>query len=171
MSVYIIPVFLLLIFLYALYKKVNTYQSFVTGAKAAIKLTIDILPFIATILIAIQLFAVSGLLDWLAMLTRPVFEWLGIPHELTPFIILKPFSGSGSIALFEQIVIDHGPDSYVTRVASVIAGSSETVFYISAIYFSKTKIRNLGYAIPVALLCVFLAAILGALVVRLMMPV
>jgi len=169
MAIYIIPVFILFIFIYALIKKVNTYQSFVTGAKAAIKLTIDILPFIATILIAIQLFSASGLLDLLAWMTRPVFDLLGIPHELTPFIILKPFSGSGSVALFEQIVTEHGPDSFITRVAAVIAGSSETIFYISAIYFSKTKIKNLGYAIPVALLCTFLAAVLAAVVVRLMM--
>jgi len=169
MTIYIIPVFILGIFVYALFKRVNTYQSFTKGAKDALKLTIDILPFIATILIAIQLFAASGLLDLLALATRPVFDLLGIPHELTPFIVLKPFSGSGSIALFEQIVVQHGPDSYITRVASVIAGSSETVFYISAIYFSKTKIKNLGYAIPVALLCVFLAAVLAALVVGWMM--
>ena len=169
MTIFIIPIFILVIFVYALFKKVNTYQSFVKGATAAIKLTVEILPFIVTILIAIQLFAASGLLDWLAILTRPVFNWLGIPHELTPFIILKPFSGSGSIALFEQIVIDYGPDSYITRVASVIAGSSETVFYISAIYFSKTKIRNLGWAIPVALFCMFLSAVFGAMLVRWMM--
>ena len=169
MTALIIPIFILGIFLYALYKGVNTYQSFVAGAKSAIKLTIEILPFIATILIAIQLFSASGLLDLLSLAVRPVFDWLGIPHELTPFIVLKPFSGSGSIALFEQIVAEHGPDSYITRVASVIAGSSETVFYISAIYFSKTKIKNLSYAIPVALLCVFLAAVLGALTIRIMM--
>ena len=169
MTVFIIPGLILFVFVYALVKNVNTYQSFVAGAKAAIKLTIEILPFIATILIAIQLFSASGLLDLLARLTQPVFDLLGIPHELTPFIVLKPFSGSGSIALFEQIVAEHGPDSYITRVAAVIAGSSETVFYISAVYFSKTKIKNLGYAIPVALFCVFLAAILGALTVRLMM--
>ena len=169
MSIFIIPIFILLVFVYALIKKVNTYQSFVKGAKEAIKLTVDILPFIATILIAIQLFSASGLLDSLALATRPVFNWLGIPHELTPFIILKPFSGGGSIALFEQIVINYGPDSYITRVASVIAGSSETIFYISAIYFSKTKIKNLGYAIPLALFITFLSAILGALIIRLMM--
>ena len=169
MTPYIIPVFILGIFIYALYKKVNTYQSFTKGAKAAIKLTIEILPFIATILIAIQLFAASGLLDLLGVVVRPVFDLLGIPHELTPFIVLKPFSGAGSIALFEEIVATYGPDHYITRVAAVIAGSSETVFYISAIYFSKTKIRNLGFAIPVALFCVFLAAILGALVIRLLM--
>lgn len=166
--IYIIPLFILSIFIYAGFKKVNTYQSFAHGARDALKLTIEILPFIATILIAIHLFAASGLLDLLCTVFEPVFRVLGIPSELSHFIILKPFSGSGSITLFNDIVIKYGTDSYITRVASVIAGSSETVFYISAVYFSKTKIKNLGYAIPVALLCCFVAAILASLVCRLM---
>jgi spore maturation protein B len=166
MSAYIIPVLILSIFIYAFLKKVNTYKSFTEGAKAAIKLSVEILPFICTILVAIQLLRVSGLLDYLVAALSPIFKLLGIPRELTAFIILKPFSGSGSIALFEEIVKLYGPDSYITRVASVIAGSSETVFYISAVYFSKTNIKKLGYAIPVALFCVLLAAVLAALVCR-----
>ena len=168
MSLYMIPILILLIFLYALVKRVNTYQSFVGGAKSAIKLVIEILPFIATILIAIQLITASGLLDLLCSALTPIMRFLGVPPELTGFIILKPFSGSGSISLFNEIVIKYGADSYITRVASVIAGSSETVFYISAVYFSKTKIKNLTYAIPVALLCVFLAAVLAAWVCHIM---
>ena len=163
-SDFIIPVFIIFIFAFAGFRKVNTYQSFTKGAKAAVKLSVDILPFIATILIAIQLFTRSGLLELMCTGLAPVMGVFGIPTELTHFIILKPFSGSGSIALFQEIVTLHGPDSYITRVASVIAGSSETVFYISAVYFSKTKIRNLSYAIPVALLCVFAAAVLASLV-------
>jgi spore maturation protein B len=166
MNIYIIPLLILFIFVYAGFKRVNTYKSFTQGAKAAIKLCVDILPFIATILIAIQLFRVSGLLDILCDVLAPIFGFFGVPSELTAFIILKPFSGSGSISLFNEIVATHGADSYITRVASVIAGSSETVFYISAVYFSKTKIRRLAYAIPVALFCVILAAILAALVCR-----
>lgn len=163
-SDFIIPIFIIFIFAFAGFRRVNTYQSFTKGAKAAVKLSIDILPFVATVLIAIQLFTRSGLLDLLCLILEPVMGFFGVPAELTAFIILKPFSGSGSIALFKEIVMLHGPDSYITRVASVIAGSSETVFYISAVYFSKTKIRNLSYAIPVALLCVFAAAVLASLV-------
>jgi spore maturation protein B len=164
-SDFIIPVFMILIFVYAgFFKRVNTYQSFTAGAKAAIKLSVDILPFIATILIAIQLFTRSGLLDILCSALQPVFSLFGIPTELSAFIILKPFSGSGSITLFNDIVTKFGADSYITRVASVIAGSSETVFYISAVYFSKTKIKNLSFAIPVALFCTFLSAMLASLV-------
>jgi len=163
-SDFIIPIFIIFIFAFAGFRRVNTYQSFTKGAKAAVKLSVDILPFVATILIAIQLFTRSGLLDLLCLLLAPIMGFFGVPSELTAFIILKPFSGSGSIALFKEIVTMYGPDSYITRVASVIAGSSETVFYISAVYFSKTKIKNLSYAIPVALLCVFAAAVLASLV-------
>ena len=168
MSVYIIPALIICIFIYAFVKGVNTYKSFVEGAKAAIRLSIDILPFICTILVAIQLIQLSGLLNYLVIILNPFFKLLGIPRELTAFIILKPFSGSGSIALFEEIVKVYGPNSYITRVASVIAGSSETVFYISAVYFSKTNIKKLGYAIPVALFCTLLSAILAALICKIM---
>ena len=161
---FIIPIFIIFIFAFAGFRRVNTYQSFTKGARDAVKLSIDLLPFIATILIAIQLFAASGLLDLLCVALSPLLRVFGIPAELTHFIILKPFSGSGSIALFRDIVTQYGPDSYITRVASVIAGSSETVFYISAVYFSRTKIRNLSYAIPVSLVCVFAAAVLASLV-------
>lgn len=168
MSIYIIPVLILGVFVYAFFKRVNTYKSFVDGAKDAIKLSIEILPFVCTILVAIQLLTVSGVLDWIVYAVAPLFKLMGIPQELTAFIVLKPFSGSGSIALFEQIVKTYGANSYITRVASVIAGSSETVFYISAVYFSKTKIKRLGYAIPVALFCVLLAAVFAALICRVM---
>ena len=161
---FIIPVFIIFIFAFAGLRRVNTYQSFTKGAKDAVNLSVDLLPFIATILIAIQLLSRSGLLELLCTALSPLFNFFGVPQELTHFIILKPFSGSGSIALFKDIVTQYGPDGYITRVASVIAGSSETVFYISAVYFSKTKIKNLSYAIPVSLLCVFAAAILASFV-------
>ena len=163
MSNIIIPILIIAIFVWAgLVKRINTYSSFVAGARDAVKLVMEILPFVATILIAIQLFHLSGLLDLLCVVINPVFALFGIPSELSTFIILKPFSGSGSITLFNDIVKAHGPDSYITRVASVIAGSSETVFYIAVVYFSKTKIRRLGWAIPIALLCTFATAVFAA---------
>ena len=158
----IIPALILFVFIYGLCRNVDTYQSFVSGARSAVKLAVEILPFLATILIAIHLFSASGLLNVVADFLSPIFTFFGIPSELAAYIIIRPFSGSGSVALFDKIVTTHGPDHYITRVASVVAGSSETVFYISAIYFSKTKIKNLGTAIPIALLCTFLTAILAA---------
>jgi spore maturation protein B len=166
MAVYIVPIFILFVFVYAAFKGTDTYSAFVKGAKDAIALILDLLPFIVAILTAVSLFNVSGLLQVLCDIMAPVFKFLGVPVELTHFIFLKPFSGTGSIALFDNIVTQYGPDSYIARTASVIAGSSDTVFYISAVYFSKTKIKKLGLAIPIALFCTFISAILAALVCR-----
>jgi spore maturation protein B len=166
MAIYIIPIFILFIFIYAGFKNTDTYSAFVKGAKDAVNLVIELVPFIVTILTAVALFQASGLLAVLCETVSPVFHFLGIPPELTHFIFLKPFSGTGSIALYDSIVMEYGADSYITRTASVIAGSSDTVFYISAVYFSKTKIKKLGYAIPIALFCTFVSAVLSALVCR-----
>ncbi len=164
---YIVPCFIIFIFVYATYKKVDAYSAFVRGTKDALGLLVSILPFLITILVVIKLFEASGLLGMLCELISPVFNLLGIPSELSHFVFLKPFTGAGSLALFNDIVITYGPDSYIARTASIIAGSSDTVFYIATIYFSKTKIKKLGAAIPIALICTFVSAILAAFVCRL----
>lgn len=166
MALYIVPLFVLFIFVYACVKRTDAYSAFVKGAKDAITLIFDILPYIVAILVAVKLFEASGLLHVLCEWLNPVFRWFGVPGELAHFVFLKPFSGAGSIALYNDIITAYGPDSYISRVASIIAGSSDTVFYIATIYFSKTKIRKLGCAIPIALFCTFLAAVLAAWVCR-----
>jgi spore maturation protein B len=166
MAVYIVPIFILFIFIYAAVRGTDTYTAFVKGAKDAVNLIMELIPFIVAILTAVALFQASGLLSVLCRIMSPVFRFLGIPPELTHFVFLKPFSGTGSIALYDTIVTQYGTDSYITRTASVIAGSSDTVFYISAVYFSKTKIKRLGAAIPIALFCTFVSAILAAAVCR-----
>jgi spore maturation protein B len=156
----------LFVFIFAFFKKVDAYKSFSSGAADALKLILDILPLLATIFIAIQIFTASGLLDIFSVMLSPIFEFFGIPRELSTFIIIKPFSGNGSLVLFNEIVETFGADSYITKTASVIAGSSETIFYTSALYFSKTKIKNLGFALPIAVLTTFFASVLAAFVCR-----
>ena len=166
LSVYITPVLLVFLLLYCAKKKVNTYTTFADGAKEALKLCIDVLPFMVAIFVAIQLFKISGLTNLLANLLSPVMNLIFIPSELTELMIIRPFSGSGSIALLEDIFKTYGPDSYVGRCASVIMGSSETIFYVATIYFSQTKAKRLLYAIPVALFCNIVSAIISCLVCR-----
>ena len=166
MALYIVPLFIIFIFFYASVKNTDTYSAFVKGAKDAIVLIWDILPYIVAILVAVKLFETSGLLLKICNLVAPVFEWLGVPNELAHFVFLKPFSGAGSIALYNDIIIAYGPDSYISRVASLIAGSSDTVFYIATIYFSKTNVKKLGLAIPIALFCTFFSAVLASWVCR-----
>ena len=166
MALYIVPLFVIFIFVYASLKNTDTYSAFVKGTKDAIALIWDILPYIVAILVAVKLFEASGLLLIVCNWVAPVFRFLGIPNELAHFVFLKPFSGAGSIALYNEIIAIYGPDSYISRVASIIAGSSDTVFYIATIYFSKTNVKKLGLAIPIALFCTFFSAVLASWVCR-----
>ena len=168
MSAYIIPILFLLLIIYCIYKRINTYDHFVKGAKGAIKLVVDIFPFIASIMIAVALLRVSGITTWLTGLLTPVFNFLGIPPELTELVLLRPFTGSGSYALLENVLTTYGADSYISRCACVIMGCSETIFYVATVYFSQTKVKKLLYAIPVALVCSLVGTILACLICKIM---
>lgn len=166
MSVYILPILFLGIFVYSYFKKVNTYDTFVKGAKGAIPLVLGIFPFIATIMIAVALLRASGITNLLATALNPIFSFLGIPSELTELILLRPFTGAGSYGLLGDVLSTYGPDSYISRCACVILGCSETVFYVATVYFSQTKVKKLLYAIPVALICAMVGAIVACFVCR-----
>lgn len=168
MSVYILPILFLLIFFYCIYKRINTYDHFVKGAKGAIKLIVDIFPFIAAILIAVALLRASGITDFLAQMLSPIFNTFGIPTELCELVLLRPFTGSGSFGILENIFTTYGADSYISRCACVIMGCSETIFYVATVYISQTKVKKLLYAIPVALVCSLVGTILGCLLCRIM---
>ena len=168
MSAYILPILFLLMIIYCIYKRINTYDHFVKGAKGAIKLVVDIFPFIASIMIAVALLRVSGITTWLTSLLTPVFNFLGIPPELTELVLLRPFTGSGSYALLENVLTTYGADSYISRCACVIMGCSETIFYVATVYFSQTKVKKLLYAIPVALVCSLVGTILACLICKVM---
>ena len=168
MSAYIIHILFLLLIIYCIYKRINTYDHFVKGAKGAIKLVVDIFTFIASIMIAVALLRVSGITTWLTSLLTPVFNFLGIPPELTELVLLRPFTGSGSYALLENVLTTYGADSYISRCACVIMGCSETIFYVATVYFSQTKVKKLLYAIPVALVCSLVGTILACLICKVM---
>ena len=168
MSAYILPVLFILLFAYCIYKRINTYDHFVKGAKGAIKLVVDIFPFIASIMIAVALLRVSGITTWLTEVLSPIFNALGIPPELTELVLLRPFTGSGSYALLEDVLTTYGADSYIARCACVIMGCSETIFYVATVYLSQTKVKKLFYAIPVAVLCSLVGTILACLLCKVM---
>ena len=168
MSAYILPILFILLILYCIYKRINTYDTFVKGASGAIKLVIDIFPFIASIMIAVALLRASGITDWLTEILSPIFTALGVPPELTELVLLRPFTGSGSYALLEDVLSTYGADSYISRCACVIMGCSETIFYVATIYLSKTNVKRLFYAIPVALLCSIIGTILACLLCKVM---
>ena len=168
MSKYILPVLFIFLFVYAFCKKVNVYKSFVDGAKGAFSLCLDIFPYIVSILVAVALFRASGLGALLMKIVSPLFNCLGIPTEVCELVLLRPFTGSGSFALLDDIYATYGVDSYISRCASCILGSSETLFYVTTVYTSKTSVKKLGCAILVGLLASLFGAVVSCLVCKIL---
>ena len=165
---YVVPILILALFVYSTLKKQDNYSNFVKGAKQSLNLIFEIFANIVTIFILIELFKESGISNYLNKILSPILNFLGIPCELCELIILKPFSGSGSLAILSDIFTNFGVDSYIGRCASVISASSETVFYVSSVYFSKTKVKNLGYAIPLALFITIFSSVLACFFCKIM---
>ena len=168
MSVYLLPVFILFTFVYAKVKQVNVYNSFINGAKQSVPLVISILPFLATIMIMVEFIKISGLASLIANLMSPLFNFIGIPKELAELVLLKPFSGNGSLAILNDIYTNYGVDSYIGRSASVMVGSCDTVFYVTTLYCSQTSVKKLSYAIPVALSATLFGAVVSCLFCKIM---
>jgi spore maturation protein B len=164
----IVPCIFLFSFLYATRKKVKIYESFCQGAKGAIPLIVNIFPYIAVTMILTQIFQASGLQSRVIRWLSPFFSLVGIPKEIAPLLFMKPLSGSGSIAVLSDILSTYGIDSYIARCACVAYGSSETIFYIGAVYFAGIKQKKLSFALAVSLLSYFLSIILGCFLCRIL---
>ncbi len=164
----LLPFVFIAAFVCAFVKKVNAYGSFIQGAKEAVPLAVSLFPFVAAVIIAVELMRASGLYNVFNFVFSPFLKLLGIPEELSQLALLRPFSGSGSLALLNDVFTAYGPDSYVGRCASVMFGSTETVFYIATVYFSGTKVRKLGGALVIALACCVLSAALACLLCKFM---
>ncbi|MDR2635179.1 MAG: spore maturation protein [Clostridiales bacterium] len=166
MSIYILPAFIFILLGLSVIKQVKVYDCFVDGAKEALKLIGTVFPYIAAVSIAIELFKVSGLSVFFSGLLAVPLSYAGIPAEIAELLLLVPVSGNGAIALLEDIFTRYGADSYIGRCAAAVVGSSETVFYISAVYFSGTNVKKLRYAIPVALFSSFCGAVIACWLCR-----
>lgn len=159
----VIPALTTALIVYALVKKVNVYKAFVEGAGEALPGLLSILPYLAAMLTAIELLRGSGALDRLTGLISPAAESIGIDPPLVPLIVLRPFSGSASLALLKDIITEHGADSLVGRRASVIVGSTETVFYTVSVYFGAVGVTKTRQAVPAALISGLVGTAVGML--------
>ena len=168
MSQYIMPLLIIVLLLYSFIKNNNSYNSFVIGAKSSFDLVLTSFPYIATIFVAVEIFNISGLSIIFSDMVSPIFEFFGIPRQLSEIVIMKNFTGCGSLALLENIFSTYGPDSYLARAGCCIVGCSEAIFYVTAVYFSKTKVSKFRYAIPVGIIANFVGAIVSAWMCRFM---
>lgn len=151
-SLYAVPVIFLLILVAGLFKEINVFDTFIEGAKDGINTIVRILPSLVGLLTAVGVLRASGALDFLVAVMKPLVSFLGIPAEAMPLALLRPVSGSASLALVAELVRVYGPDSYVGRVVSTMMGSTETIFYTLAVYYGSVGIKNIRYTLVAALI-------------------
>ena len=149
---YIIPLLLVGIPFYAItVKKVRVYEVFVEGAKDGFTIAVRIIPYLVAILVAVGMFRASGALDLLLNLLAPVLNFVGFPPENLPLALMRPLSGSGSLGLLTDLVNEYGADSMYAKIGATMFGSSETTFYVLAVYFGSVGITRSRHALAVGL--------------------
>jgi spore maturation protein B len=151
-SSWAIPFFLVSIPVYAALKKVKVYESFVEGAKGGFQMAVRIIPYLVAILVAVGMLRGAGAIDMLARGLDPLLSALRFPSEILPLAILRPLSGSGSLGFVTELVSVHGPDSFIGRVAASAYGSTETTFYVLAVYFGAVGIKKARHAVAAGLI-------------------
>lgn len=164
----LIPALLAFVAVFGACRGVDIYAAMIKGAGDGLKTAIKIMPPVIIMLSAVAILRQSGFFELFTKLTAPVLSFLGIPAEVTPIILIRPFSGTGALAVVSDILSEQGADSYAGRVASVMMGSTETTFYVLAVYFGATKNGKLKKAIFAALLADFVGYVVSALAVRLL---
>ena len=138
-SNWIIPLAILIILAAGMWKKVKVYETFVEGAKDGFNTAIRIIPYLVAILCAIAAFRASGAMDYLAKAISPLTNLIGMPAETVPLALVRPLSGSGALGLMSDLITQHGPESIIGRMSATIMGSTETTFYVLAVYFKELK--------------------------------
>ncbi len=160
-SIIAIPFLIFLFLSFGLIKKVKVYEKFVEGAKEGFNVAVRIIPYLVAMLAAIGIFRAGGAMDFLVYVLTPVTNLIGMPAEALPMALMRPLSGSGSLGIMTEIIKVHGPDSLLGILVSTFFGSTETTFYVLAVYFGAVNIQKTRYALPVGLMA-DVAGILGA---------
>lgn len=159
MTSLIVPIMILFILFFGVFKKVKVFEIFVDGAKDGFRSVIKIAPFLLTMLFAIDIFRASGALDYILSFLYPLASFIGVPEGVLPMIIIKPLSGSAALGVMTDIMSTYGVDSIEGKISSVLMGSSETIFYTISIYFGALGIKKVRHALPSALIAHIIGSI------------
>ena len=163
-SLWAMPVLLVAIPFVGLLRGIKVYDVFIEGAKEGFDVAVKIIPFLVGILVAIGMFRGSGAMDLLMAALRPLVASTGFPAELVPLTILRSLTGSGSLAFTTDLIKTYGPDSVIGRMAATLYGSSETTFYVLAVYFGAVGVRRTRHAVAAALIGDLVAAIAAVVI-------
>lgn len=151
-STWIIPCFLLIVLLTATYQRLPTYELFVEGGKEGIQMAFSLLPFLVGMIVSITILRSSGVIDAMIDMIAPFLSWIGFPADILPLALIRPISGTASLGMTSEMIMTHGPDSFLGRLASTMQGSTDTTLYILTIYFGSVQIKRMKYALKVGLI-------------------
>lgn len=165
-SLYILPLMILGILLAGCIKKVPVYEEFIEGAKDGFKVSVTIIPYLVAIIVGISMFKASGAIDLIAAAFGGIMEKLSVPVDIIPIMITRSLSGSATLGLFSDIVTTHGAESYIAKLAAVMVGSSETTFYVLAVYFGSIGIKKYRYALLTGIIADITGIVLAILAAR-----
>lgn len=164
---WVLPLMVVSIVLFGLYKKVRVFDCFMEGAKKGLKTVYDLLPTITGLVVAVTMLKQSGGMELIAKAFSPVAALLGVPEDTVPMALLSPISGGGSLSLFESVLKSDGPDSFLGQVASVLMGSTDTTLYAVTVYYAAVGIKNTRHTLYAGLAADFASFVLSPLFVRL----
>lgn len=146
-SILAIPLLIAIFVGFGAYKKVKVYEVFVEGAKEGFNVAVRIIPYLVAMLMAIGIFRTGGAMEWLIYILQPITNFVGMPAEALPMALMRPLSGSGSLGIMAEIISVHGPDSFIGIMVSTFFGSTETTFYVLAVYFGSVGIKRIRHAV------------------------
>ncbi len=167
-SAFVLPCIIVGFPLYGMLKKVPVYEVFVEGAKEGFSVAVMIIPYLVAILFAIAMFRASGALDFLMQGLRPVLALVHVPAEVIPMALVRPLTGSGSAAIVLDMIGQYGEDSILVKMAATMFGSTETTFYVIAVYFGAINVRKTRHALPAGLIADIFAMFAAVYVVLLL---
>jgi len=166
LSIWILPVIVLTILLWAAFRKVPAYENFVEGAKDGFWVAVKIIPYLVAIMVAVAMFRASGAIDSIALWLQKPLEILKIPADALTLMITRSLSGSATLGIFSDIVNANGAESYAAKLSAVIVGSSETTFYVLAVYFGSIGIKKFRHALLVGILADVVGIVSAVLIWR-----
>ena len=167
-SLWALPVIILVILTIGLFKKVPLYESFTEGAKDGFKTSVNIIPYLVAIIVAVSMLRASGIIESAGEFLAPFLSKFNIPVDTLPIMIVRSLSGSAALGVFSDIANNLGADDYATKLSAVMVGSSETTFYVLAVYFGAVGISKVRYALAVGLLADFIGIVAAIAVCNLM---
>lgn len=166
LSVFVIPTIIIGFPLYGLARRVPVYEEFIAGAREGFQVAVNIIPYLVAILFAVAMFRASGAMEFLVEGLRPLLAPLGVPPEVLPMVITRPLTGSGSAGIMLDLINTYGPDSLIVKIAATMFGSTETTFYVVAVYFGAINVRKTRHAVAAGLIADISAMILAVIVVK-----